>query len=454
MSKRESALPEFVRRGWRRLHGEDPELYALLDREVTRQGEVLTMIAASSVADPSVLVCEGTPISNVTAEGYPGARFHAGCDVADAIERLAAERARRAFGARYANVQPHSGTSANEAVLFHLLRPGDAILGMDLDSGGHLSHGARASVVGAYFQAFSYGLDGNGRIDFGQVEELAQRQRPKVIVCGASAYPRTIDFERFRRIADDVGAFVLADVSHIAGLIVAGMHPSPIDHAHFTTTSTYKQLFGPRGGVILMGRAADAPGPDGARTLAETLQAAVFPHFQGTPNLSAIAAKARAFAAVLTPGFRKLAERIVETGRALAERLAERSFDVVSGGSDTHLVLVDLRRTALSGYVAEAALERCGVIANRNRVRGDARPAAVASGIRFGTNTLASRGMSARDMADCAALIADVLGAVRPLDERRFELSDGALREARGRVRSLCERFPLPGYGRTTGSEQ
>src|SRR5579859_1649814 len=259
---RHDLLAEFAQRGIDRLREGDPALYDLLLQEHHRQNETLAMIAASSIADPSVLICEGMATTNVTAEGYPGARFHAGCRCVDGIERLAIERARRAFAAQYANVQPHSGTSANEIVLFALLQPGDTVLGLGLNSGGHLTHGSKASVSGQYFSAIEYGLDQEQRIDYAQVERLAHEFRPKLIICGASAYPRQIDFARFRAIADQVGAFLLADISHIAGLVVAGQHPSPIDHAHVTTTSTYKQLYGPRGGLILMGKDAEqlAPG--------------------------------------------------------------------------------------------------------------------------------------------------------------------------------------------------
>ncbi|HET7233648.1 MAG TPA: hypothetical protein VFJ16_26805, partial [Longimicrobium sp.] len=246
-------------RGLDRLRGADPALWELIAREHQRQNETLTMVAASSIADPAVLACEGSSLLNTTTEGYPGARYHAGCEVVDLVERLAIERACRAFGARYANVQPHSGTSANQIVMFSLLRAGDTVLGLDLDAGGHLSHGSRASVSGNYFTAVGYGVDAGGRIDMDEVRRLALEHRPRLIVAGASAYPRTVDFAAFRAVADEVGAYLLADISHIAGLVAAGVHPSPIDHAHFTTTSTYKQLCGPRGGLVLMGRDHDAP---------------------------------------------------------------------------------------------------------------------------------------------------------------------------------------------------
>ncbi len=274
-------LAEFVQRGIELLSKDDPLLYDLLKREHDRQAGTLTMVAAASIADPSVLVCQGMVTGNVTTEGYPGARYHAGCEIIDEVERLAIERAKKAFSAQYANVQPHSGTSANQIVLFSLLKPGDTFLGQDLNSGGHLSHGAKASVSGQYFNSIGYGLTAEGLIDYDQIYQLALAFKPKLLISGASAYPRSIDFERFREIADKVGAYLLADISHIAGLVVAGEHASPIDHAHFTTTSTYKQLYGPHGGLILMGKDHTNLAPDGRRTLSEMIQRAVFPFFSG-----------------------------------------------------------------------------------------------------------------------------------------------------------------------------
>ncbi len=439
-----SRIAETHRQGIERLAGEDPQLFDLLRREERRQNEVLAMVAASSVADPSVLVCKATATNNVTTEGYPGARFHAGCEVVDEIERLAIERARQAFGARYANVQPHSGSSANAVVIFSLLRPGDTLLGMRLDAGGHLTHGAKASIVGQYFDAVGYGVDARGYIDYQEVEELARRHRPKLIICGASSYPRTIDFRRFRRIADQVGASVLADVSHISGLIAAGQHPSPIDHAHFTTTSTYKQLYGPRGGLILSGRDAHEPLPGKDVTPARLVQRAVFPFFQGTPDLSVIAAKARALALVATAEFTALARRIVETASALAACLGDRGYRVISGGTDNHIVLIDVTPRGLTGLVAERALERCRIVVNRNRIPGDRYSALITGGLRLGTNSLALRGMGARGVAACAELIDEVLGAVEPRGKRKFELGEGLADAVRARVIELCRRYPLP----------
>jgi len=433
-------------RGLARLRAGDPALYELIAREHRRQAETLTMVAASSIADPAVLACEGTALLNTTTEGYPGARFHAGCGVVDEVERIAIDRALAAFGARYANVQPHSGTSANQMVMFSLLRAGDTVLGLRLDSGGHLSHGSAASVSGVYFDAVAYGVDARGRIEMSEVRRLALAHRPRLIVCGASAYPRTIDFPAFREIADEAGACLLADISHIAGLVAAGEHPSPIDHAHFTTTSTYKQLCGPRGGMVLMGRDHDAPAPGGRGTLAEMVQRAAFPFFQGTPNLAAIAAKASALARVATPEFRQVARRITTGARALAAELEARGYTLVSGGTDNHIVLVDLTSRGLTGIVAERALEACGIVVNKNRIPGDRRSAVVTSGIRFGTNGLALRGMGPAEMPRCAALVDRVLAAVRPLSEREYVLDPAVATATRAEVAELCGRFPLPGY--------
>ncbi|HEU4883738.1 MAG TPA: serine hydroxymethyltransferase [Longimicrobium sp.] len=445
-SGNDGVLEATALRGIASLRAGDAALYELIAREHRRQTGTLVMVAASSIADPAVLACEGTALLNTTTEGYPGARFHAGCQVVDEIERIAIDRARHAFGARYANVQPHSGTSANQIVMFSLLRPGDTVLGLDLDAGGHLSHGSKASVSGIYFNAVAYGVDAGGRIDMDEVRRLAREHRPRLIIAGASAYPRTIDFAAFREIADEAGAWLLADISHIAGLVAAGEHPSPIDHAHFTTTSTYKQLCGPRGGLILMGRDHDAPAPDGRGTLSSLVQRAAFPFFQGTPSLAAIAAKASALQRAASPGFREAARRITGGARALAASLHARGYTLVSGGTDNHMVLVDLAPRGLTGVQAERALEACGIVVNKNRIPGDTRGAMVTSGVRFGTNGLAMRGMGADEMPHCAELVDTVLGAIRPRGDRDYEIDPRVAASVREAVAELCARFPVPGY--------
>lgn len=421
----------------------DKMLSDLIDREHKRQNDRLMMVAAGGLMDPSVLACIGSALANISAEGYPGARYHSGCDVADDVERLAVARAKAAFGAQYANVQPHSGTSANLSVMAALLAPGDTVLGLDLRAGGHLSHGAQPSVSGKYYNAVAYGLGDDGLIDYDQVSRLAESQLPRLIICGASAYPRQIDFARFRTIADSVGAFLLADISHIAGLVVGGQHLSPIDHAHITTTSTYKQINGPRGGLILLGRDAGMVVPDTGLTLAKLLQRAVFPLCQGTPNFGEIAAKARAFDIMAGPAFCRLAERMVANGHALAGALMQCGYRVVTGGTDTHMVLVDLRCRRLTGKIVEEALESCGILANRNMVPGDTGPPNSAGGIRFGVNVLSYRGMRQPEMRQCADFIDTVVGAVEMGPDGRGRVRPDVLSAVTHGVRDLCRRFPL-----------
>jgi glycine hydroxymethyltransferase len=305
-------------------------------------------------------------------------------------------------------------------------------------------------VSGRYFQAIGYGLDGEGFIDYEQARRLAHEHQPRMIICGASCYPRVIDFQRFRQIADEVGAYLLADISHIAGLVVAGEHASPIDHAHFTTTSTYKQLCGPRGGLVLMGRDFDSPGPDGKRTLAETIQKGVFPLFQGTPNLSGIAAKARALAAVTGAEFKAVARRIVLDAAALARCLKELGYRVLTGGTDNHLLVVDVFGRGLTGRVAEKALEECDILVNKTWIPGDKKPRLVTSGLRLGTNSLALRGMGPGDMPRCAALMHRVLSSVRILGDSAYELAAEVKTAVQAEVHRLCRVFPLPHYPETT----
>ncbi|MCF1599564.1 serine hydroxymethyltransferase [Streptomyces muensis] len=434
-----------LQHGARLLAERDPDLYDLLEREQLRQQHTLAMVAAASTADPSVLACEASATSNVTTEGYPGARYHAGCELVDEVERLAVRRAKEAFGARHANVQPHSGSTANQVVLCSLLSPGDVVLGMDLKAGGHLTHGASASMSGRFFTPVRYGLDERGLIDYDGMAELARRHRPRLIFCGASSYPRTVDFQRFRAVADEVGAYLVADISHIAGLVAAGEHPSPVDVAHVTTTSTYKQLYGPRGGLILLGRDAETRTASG-RTLRATLEDAVFPYLQGTPRLNTVAAKARALAELTTPAFRERAERIVATARALAKELDSHGHRVLTGGTDTHMVLLDVGCRGLTGRIAERALESCGIVVNKNSIPGDPHGPRVTSGVRLGTNVLALRGMGVAEMAECADLVHTVLDAVRPSGDRDYELDEDVRTAVTARARALCTRFPLPDH--------
>ncbi|WP_453848609.1 serine hydroxymethyltransferase [Streptomyces violascens] len=433
-----------LRIGMDSLHRTDPELAALLDAEVRHQDATLAMIASASIADPSVLAAGGAALSNVTAEGYPGHRYHPGAARFDEVERLAVARAKDLFGAQYANVQPHSCSSANLAVLAALVPAGGTILGLHLDAGGHLTHGSPASVTGRHYNAVHYGLDEAGRIDYGQVAELARLHRPKLIIAGASAYPRTIDFARFRTIADSVGAYLLADISHIAGLVATGEHPSPVDLAHITTMSTYKQLGGPRGGLILSGRDHSSFGPDGKTPLSRLMQRAVFPQSQGTPSPAAIAAKARAFALADTDGFAETTQLIVASARALSAELASLGYRILTGGTDNHIVLVDIIESGLSGVVAERALEQCAILANRNRIPGDTKSPLVTSGLRLGTNILAQRGMGPAQMRDCARLMHTVLAATTALSDTEYQIDPALAAQVREDVKSLCARYPLP----------
>lgn len=442
----QAQLSSLLGRAGEFLQEHDPALSDLLWREYQRQVNSLYMVAASSMADPSVLACGAMATTNLTTEGYPGVRYHAGCRYADEIEQLAIDRAKAAFKAQYANVQPHSGTSANQIVLFSLLKPGDTILGMAMDAGGHLTHGAKASVTGQYFNSVSYPLKPDGWIDVEQVRELALKHRPRLIICGASSYPRIIEFERFRAIADEVKAYLLADISHIAGLVIAGEHPSPIDHAHFTTMSTYKQLFGARGGMILIGKEHETLGLDGRRTLAQLMQRAVFPFFQGTPDLSSIAAKAAMLRRCTTTEFKALARRIVRNAKALANGLLDRNYKVLTEGTDNHMVLVDVRGKGLTGLIAQKALEACNIIVNKNRIPGDNSDATITSGIRLGTNTLALREMDIDAMYQCAALIDEVFSAVSVINDREYVLEQRVKESVCAAVQRLCDDFPVPHY--------
>jgi len=409
---------------YRSLAATDPEIHAALADERRRQNEGLELIASENFTSRAVLEATGSVATNKYAEGYPGRRYYGGCEVVDRLETLAIERVKALFGAEHANVQPHSGTSANMAVYFALLRPGDTLLGMDLACGGHLTHGHRLSYSGRDFKVVAYGVDRQSeRIDYDEVERLALEHRPKLIVCGASAYSRVIDFARFRAIADRAGALLMADIAHIAGLVAAGLHPSPVPHCHVVTSTTHKTLRGPRGGVILC--RAD---------LAKEIDRAVFPGVQGGPLMHVIAAKAVAFAEAATPEFRAYQGRIVANTARLAAALAGAGFRIVSGGTDNHLFLMDVASRGLTGKVAEIALDRAAVTVNKNTIPFDPNPPLVASGIRIGTAAVTTRGMGEAEMDQIAGLIGEVLAAPE----------DAAVGAAvRERVRALAARFPL-----------
>ncbi|HEX6111950.1 MAG TPA: serine hydroxymethyltransferase [Geminicoccaceae bacterium] len=417
----------------RRLGDLDPEIAAAIRGEIGREQRQIELIASENFASPAVLEAQGSVLTNKYAEGYPGRRYYGGCQFVDVAEQLAIERARRLFGCAYANVQPHSGASANLAVFLALLRPGDTILGMSLAAGGHLTHGAPPNVSGKWFEAIGYGVRrGDQRIDFDEVAALAERHRPKLIIAGSSAYPRVLDFARFREIADSVGAYLMVDMAHIAGLIATGLHPSPFPHAHVVTSTTHKTLRGPRGGLIL------ADDPD----LGKKLNSALFPGLQGGPLMHVIAAKAVAFEEALRPDFKAYAQAVIENAGALAEAMVAGGLDLVSGGTDNHLVLVDLRPKRLTGRKAEASLEHAGITCNMNGIPFDPEKPTVTSGIRLGSPAATTRGFGVAEFQETGRLIVEVLDglAASPDDNRAVE------DRVRTEVERLCARFPVYGW--------
>jgi glycine hydroxymethyltransferase len=409
---------------YRSLKAVDPEIYQAIADERARQNFGLELIASENFVSRAVLEAAGSVLTNKYAEGYPGRRYYGGCEFVDVVERLAIARAKELFGAEHVNVQPHSGTSANTAVYFGFLKPGDKLMGMDLSSGGHLTHGHPLSYSGRDFQVIAYGVDRETEtIDYDEAERLAVAERPKLIVCGASAYSRVIDFARFRAIADKAGALLMADIAHIAGLVAAGLHPSPIPHCHFVTTTTHKTLRGPRAGMVMC-----------KEEFAKDLDRAVFPGLQGGPLMHIIAAKAVALHEALSEGFRGYQQQILANAKALSARLAGHGFRIVSGGTDNHVFLLDVRSAGLTGKVAEKALDAAHITVNKNTIPYDPNPPMVASGIRLGTPALTTRGMKEPEMERVGDFIAEILRA--PEDE--------AVRESvSGRIRELCERFPL-----------
>jgi glycine hydroxymethyltransferase len=377
----------------------DPEVYAAIASEWQRQTDHLEMIASENFTFPEVMEAMGSVLTNKYAEGYPGKRYYGGCEYADRVEALAIERAKKLFGCGYANVQPHSGSQANGAVYAALLKAGDKILGMDLSHGGHLTHGSKVSFSGKNYHSFTYGVELDGRIDYDKVMEIARITQPDIIVCGASAYAREIDFARFRQIADAVDAYLFADIAHIAGLVAAGEHPSPFPHAHVVTTTTHKTLAGPRGGMIMTDD----------ETIAKKINSAIFPGLQGGPLVHVIAAKAVGFKHNLAPEWKTYARQVKANAAKLAEVLTERGYDLVSGGTDNHLVLVSFLDKAFSGKDADAALGAAGITVNKNTVPGETRSPFVTSGIRIGSPALTRRGMREAEFEIIAHRIADVL---------------------------------------------
>jgi glycine hydroxymethyltransferase len=414
----------------RTLAAGDPAIAALIGKELERQQTHLELIASENFASRAVMEAQGSVLTNKYAEGLPHKRYYGGCEHVDAIEELAIARAKQLFGAAWANVQPHSGAQANFAVFLALLQPGDTILGMDLSHGGHLTHGSPVNVSGKWFRAVHYGVDRETeQLDYEAIRRLAIEHQPKLIICGYSAYPRTIDFAAFRTIADEVGAYLLADMAHIAGLVAAGVHPSPIPHCHVVTTTTHKTLRGPRGGLLLTGDAE----------FGRQFDKAVFPGSQGGPLEHVVAAKAVAFGEALQPGFSAYSRQVVANAQAMAQRLIERGIRVVSGGTDNHLVLLDLRSIGLTGKVADLLVSDVNITANKNTVPFDPESPFVTSGLRLGSAALTTRGFDAAAFREVADVIADRL--TQPGDA-------GVEQRCRERVGTLCQRFPLYGDSR------
>jgi len=412
----------------------DPELNGAIRGELGRLQDQIELIASENMVSRAVLEAAGSVLTNKYAEGYPGRRYYGGCEYVDIAEELARERAKELFGCSHVNVQPHAGAQANLGVYMALCRPGDTILGMSLAAGGHLTHGAAPNFSGKWLHAVQYGVRRDDhRIDFDEVERLARESRPKVIVAGGSAYPRIIDFARFREIADSVGAWLMVDMAHFAGLVAGGAHPSPLPHAHVVTTTTHKTLRGPRGGMIMTND----------DEIAKKINSAIFPGMQGGPLMHIIAAKAVAFAEALRPEFRDYSARVVENARALASALADRGLDIVSGGTDTHLLLVDLRPKGLTGKEAEASLEHAGITCNKNGIPFDPQKPTITSGIRLGSPAATTRGFGVKEFRLVADMIAEVLDGLAASN------GDNSSTEAavRSRVSELCARFPVyPGF--------
>ena len=409
----------------------DPEVADVVKRELSRQRDEIELIASENIVSKAVLEAQGSVLTNKYAEGLPGRRYYGGCQQVDVVENLAIERVTRLFGCKFANVQPHSGASANAAAFMALMAPGDTFMGLNLAAGGHLTHGSPVNMSGRWFKPVAYGVRRDDhRIDFDEVAKLAREHRPKVIVAGGSAYPRFIDFRRFREIADEVGAKLLVDMAHFAGLVAGGAHPSPFPHAHVVTTTTHKTLRGPRGGVILTND----------DELAKKINSAVFPGLQGGPLMHVIAAKAVAFGEALQPSFKLYAKAVVDNAKVLAETLKQKGFDIVSGGTDTHLMLVDLRPKRLTGKVAELALGRAHITCNKNGIPYDPEKPTVTSGVRLGTPAGTTRGFGGAEFRQVGEMIAELLDV---LSHKGVEADDATEAAVRDKAKRLVGRFPI-----------
>ncbi len=406
----------------------DPAILATLDEELLRQQTQIELIASENIVSRAVLEAQGSVLTNKYAEGYPHKRYYGGCEAVDKTETLAIDRAKELFGCAYANVQPNSGSQANQAVFMALLQPGDVILGQSLAAGGHLTHGAAPNQSGKWFKAVQYGVkQEDGLIDYEEMEALAKEHKPKMIIAGFSAYSRVVDWARFRKVADSVGAYLMADMAHVAGLVAAGLYPSPVPHAHVVTTTTHKTLRGPRGGLIL----------SNDEDIGKKLNSAIFPGIQGGPLMHVIAAKAVAFGEALQPSFKAYAKQVIDNAHALAETLVARGVNIVSGGTDNHLMLVDLRPKGVTGKVAEEALERAGLTCNKNAIPFDPEKPFVTSGIRLGTPAGTTRGFGVEEFKQIGNLIGDVLDGVAKGDNSAAET------KVREQVKALCAKFPI-----------
>ena len=419
----------------------DPEVFNSIEQEFHRQQNTLEMIASENFTSPNVMEAVGSVLTNKYAEGYPGKRYYGGCDAVDLAENLARDRAKELFQAEYANVQPHSGSQANMGVYLTLLQPGDTVMGLNLSHGGHLTHGSPVNFSGKLYKFISYGVDKNtGRVDFDEVSALAKKHKPKLIVCGGSAYPRIIEFELFRKIADDCGAFLMADIAHPSGLVATGIHPSPWPHCHVVTSTTHKTLRGPRGGLILVGKdfentwGAVAPKSGRVKMVSELIDSAVMPGIQGGPLMHVIAGKAVAFGEALKTPYIQYCEQIVKNAQILAETLLNLGYDIVSGGTDTHLVLIDLTKKGISGKKAEITLEEAGITTNKNMVPFDERSPMVTSGIRIGTPAVTTRGFQENEMLQVANLIDNVIQNIQ---------DETIIKNTRNSVSELCAQFPI-----------
>lgn len=421
----------------------DPEIFATIERELGRQQNQIELIASENITSRAVLQAQGSVLTNKYAEGYPGKRYYGGCEFVDQTEQLAIDRACKLFGAAYANVQPNSGSQANQGVFLALLQPGDTILGLSLACGGHLTHGASVNMSGKWFKSVQYGVkESDSLIDYDEVERLAQEHKPKLIIAGCSAYPRVIDWKRFRSIADKVGAFLMVDMAHLAGMVAAGTYPSPVPHAHVVTTTTHKTLRGPRGGMIVAkdGDLVVRKTPTGKDvTLAAAINSAIFPGLQGGPLMHVIAGKAVALGEALKPEFKVYGQNIIDNARILAETLKIRGLDIVSGGTDSHVVLVDLRPKSLTGKETEESMERAGLTCNKNAIPFDPAPPFVTSGVRLGTPAGTTRGFGKEEFKQIGNLIGDVLDGLAA----NREDNSVAEKKALAKVKELCKKFPI-----------